>query len=138
MVDANGFEPIRNRNRARQLVSFRGMNLGDGRWPTDFDAVIDWDDRAWLVYEVKHGDAPMPPGQKKALTRFVNDIESSLKPAIAMVVEHHVDDPSVDIELSECNVRSVYYDGVWKPPKKPTTAGELTVDFISHIERKGA
>ena len=136
----SGFEPIRNPKRAKQLISFEGMNLGGRRWPTDFDAVIDWKGKAWLVYEVKHGDAFMPDGQRIALGRFVDDMAASRKPAIAIVSEHHVDDPEINVELSDCDVRE-YYIGKrdkWKLPEKPMKVGELTYEFIAQIERKSA
>lgn len=56
------FQPIQSRERAKQLVSFDGMDLGPRLWPTDFDAAIEWKDRAWLLFEVKHGDKAVPLG----------------------------------------------------------------------------
>ena len=69
-----GFQPIRNKDRAKQLISFEGMELDEKVWPTDFDAVIEWRNSAWLVFEVKLGDAPVPKGQRLALERYVQDI----------------------------------------------------------------
>lgn len=134
------FQPIKNRQRAKQLISFEGMELGERVWPTDFDAVIEWKGRAWLLFEVKHGSKPMPYGQRLALERFVADCASGGKQAIAVVVEHEVDDADKDIRLAECSVREVFPQGElkWRPPKRRMNAKEAMVDYIGYVDgRKG-
>ena len=134
------FQPIQRRDRARQLVSFEGMELGARIWPTDFDAVIEWKDRAWLLFEVKHGGKEVPRGQRLALERFVRDVWRGGKKAIAAVVEHDVDDPREDVRLSECSVREVYVGGefVWRAPRRRITASECMSAYIGYAERRCA
>ena len=134
------FTPIHNRQRARQLVSFEGMELGERMWPTDFDAVIEWRDRAWILFEVKHGSAPFPTGQRLALERFVRDAWRAGKDAVAVVVEHQVGDPNVDVRLADCTVRKVYWSGEfrWRDTKRPMTARELTDGYLEHVGRRSA
>lgn len=134
------FEPIRSRDRARQLVSFEGMELGPRMWPTDFDAVIDWRGRAWLLFEVKHGDKAVPLGQRIALERFVRDMWAAGKPAVAAVVEHYVADPRHDVFLADCTVREVLVGGEagWRAPRRDITAGELARAYIGYAERRCA
>lgn len=130
------FVPIRSRRRAKQLVSFEGIEFGERLWPTDFDALIEWRDKAWLVFEVKLWDKDVPYGQKLALERFVRDVRKAGKHAVAAVVQHHVEDPEVDVRLSDCEVREVFVSGQerWRPPDRPMTAQELADGYIRFVE----
>ena len=134
------FAPIQNRDRARQLVSFEGMELGERMWPTDIDAVIELRGRAWVVFEVKHGRKQVPRGQRLALERFVRDAFKAGKLAVAAVVEHWVDDPSEDVRLADCNVREVFVGGerAWRSPNRRLTARELTDAYIGYAMRRCA
>ena len=134
------FQPIQSKPRARQLVSFEGMELGERMWPTDFDAVIDWKGRAWLLFEVKHGSKAMPFGQRLALERFVRDAWAAGKRAVALVVEHRVDDPLEDVRLADCTVREMFAGGEfrWRPPKMAVTAKQAMRAYIGYAERRCA
>ena len=134
------FVPIQNMERAKQLVSFDGMELGPRLWPTDFDAAIEWKNQAWLLFEVKHGDKDVPLGQRLALQRFVQDVWRGGKSAVAAVVEHFVADPSQDVRLANCQVREVYVGGefTWRKPRRRMTARELTDAYIGYVGRRCA
>lgn len=134
------FQPIQSRERARQLISFEGMDLGPRMWPTDFDAVIEWKDRAWLLFEVKHGDKAVPLGQRLALERFVRDVWHGGKKAVAAVVEHHVADPNDDVRLADCQVREVFVGGEfrWRAARCHMTAREITDAYVGYIAHKCA
>ena len=134
------FQPIQSRERAKQIISFEGMDLGPRLWPTDFDAAIEWKDRAWLLFEVKHGDKAVPLGQRLALERFVRDVWRAGKDAVAVVVEHHVGDPSQDVRLADCTVREVYVGGEfrWRRTRRRMTARELTDAYIGYAGRRCA
>ena len=140
MSVVDGFESIRNHARAKQLVSFDGMVVGKRMWPTDIDAVIDWKDRAWLIFEVKHGSKDVPLGQRLALERLVHDSWRGGKPAVAAIVEHDVDDASQDVRLADCNVRAVLPcdKDEWRPPMRQMTARELTNAVIRYVDGKSA
>lgn len=134
------FQPIQSRERAKQLVSFEGMDLGPRLWPTDFDAAIEWKDRAWLLFEVKRGDKAVPLGQRLALERFVRDVWRGGKKAVAAVVEHHVADPNEDVRLADCQVREVFVGGEfrWRVARRHMTAREITDAYVGYIARKRA
>lgn len=127
------FQPIRSRERAKQLISFEDMDLGPRLWPTDIDAAIEWKDRAWLLFEVKHGDKAVPMGQRLALERFVRDVWRGGKRAVAAVVEHYVADPKKDVRLADCLVREVFVGGEfrWRRTKTAMNAKELALAFTS-------
>ena len=132
------FVPIKSRSRAKQLISFEGIEFGERLWPTDFDALIEWHDKAWLVFEVKLWDKDVPYGQKLALERFVKDAHRSGKRAVAAVVEHHLTNPDDDVTLADCTVRELFMSGenVWRPPSRPMTAQELADEYICFIEHR--
>ena len=132
------FIPIQNRERARQLIDFEGMELGERVWPTDFDAVIEWHDEAWTVFEAKYLEKHMPTGQRLALERYVKDTHKAGKLAIAAVVEHDVADPEQDVRLAECIVREIYVGGEfrWRPPSRDITARTLLFEWIAYAEKR--
>lgn len=104
---------------------------------TDFDAVMEWRNVGWLIFEVKQAGKDVPTGQRIALERFVRDVSAAGKYAVAAVVEHWVMNPREDIYLRECLVRSLFATGesVWRPPKRFMNAHELMTLFISVIDK---
>lgn len=123
-----------NVDRARQLISFAGMPEG----VTDIDGFTEYHDFVRIWFEVKNGDKDSPLGQKLALQRLVDDSKKAGKFAMAMIVEHYVDDPLQDIPLKDCNVREIYttFNGKWRPPREQITAGQLQKAFIDYCESK--
>ena len=122
--------------RARQLIRFDGMNVGKCSF-TDIDAVMEWRDLGWLVFEVKQTGKEIPVGQRIALERFVRDASAAGKYAVASVVEHSVMNPHEDIYLRDCLVRWLFVAGelIWRPPKRWMNAHELMMDFINVIDK---
>lgn len=129
------FGNIKNPERARQLNIFKGLS-SDGVDATDIDGLIEYRNRAYIVYEVKGVGAEVPVGQRLALERFVTDAAKSGKVAIVMVVEHTVTDITKPVIVKDCRVRDIYYgrERRWRKPKKPMTAGQLTDTFLRGIE----
>ena len=122
--------------RARQLIRFDEMNVGR-RGFTDLDAVMEWRNLGWLVFEVKRSGKDVPLGQRIALERFVHDVAVAGKYGVAAIVEHTVLNPQDDIYLRDCIVRDLYVTGeyVWRPPKHWMNAQELMRDFIGYIDK---
>ena len=60
---------FRNREYAKQLKSFSGLRFGKIT-PTDIDGFLDFGNNVYVFIETKHGDAPLPYGQKLALERL--------------------------------------------------------------------
>lgn len=125
-----------NRENAKQLISFEGMEL-DGKRPTDIDAFLEWNDRIRIWYECKYGGAEVPVGQRLALERLVKDARRAGKHGIAMICDHTTKAGS-DVILARCNVREVYMtEGLrWRKPKFALDAFEATSDYIYTIEKK--
>lgn len=122
-----------NPNRGKQLIRFDGIQYGKIT-PTDFDGVIEYQDRIWVLFEAKLTGKEVPDGQKKALARFVADVGKAGKCAIAMIVDHTTDNPADDIILRNCNVREIITTEnlKWRPPRWSITAKEMADAYIIH------
>ena len=124
----------RNRQRAKQLISFDDLEMGGGIHPTDIDGVIEYHDRCWIWIEYKYGDAELPRGQQLMLERLCDEL-SKQKPTIVIIGEHHEADPEQDIKAGEAIVREIYYRGQWWLGKGTTTVAEAVKWFIAKGER---
>ncbi len=119
---------IRNDEYARPLVLYKGM-----RWenitPTDIDGCIDFQDKVFIFFEVKHGKTNLTLGQKILLERLVNRINKSGAFGYALVCRHFVDG---DVLLKNCVVHDVY-NGKWTS----LSSKGMTVDqSIKRIRKK--
>lgn len=111
---------IQHQERAKQLILFEDMKYDRKITPTDFDAVIEYKDVAWVVCEVKYKDTTLPYGQELALNRFVDDMWRAGKHVLAIVAEHEIDNANENIMLKDCIVRKSKYnheDWISKPEK---------------------
>jgi hypothetical protein len=100
-------------DRARQLVSFCDIVLPNGITPTDSDGEIEYRNKAWIFFELKHRDKELPYGQKLAFERKCDDIRQCGKEVILFVAEHYVDDVMTNVNAATCKVRDIYYRGGW-------------------------
>ncbi|GHU34915.1 hypothetical protein FACS1894105_02570 [Clostridia bacterium] len=123
--------------RARQINNFSGLLFGKIT-PTDVDGEIEYHDKAWVRIEVKYRGKELPFGQKLCIERFVSDVHKSGKSALAIVVEHEVDDPNQSVPVADCYVRDVYCSTqkLWVKPKIRTTAKEMITSFFAAVDGK--
>lgn len=131
---------ITNPKRAGQLIDFAGLEI-DGTpnlYPTDIDALIEYKDRGYIYFEIKHGSAAVPTGQRLALQRMVDDAGKIQKEAIAFICEHDVHDTSQNVIAAQCRVRELYYSGEqeWRSPEKELTAKEAMDIFLKRTKLK--
>jgi len=130
---------IRNIARKQQINDFSRLRFGNIT-PTDLDGVIEYKDRGYIFFEVKHGDTPLPFGQKLCMERLVRDAPSN-KTAMAMVVEHEIADVNESIDVAECEVRELYSNidakMRWRKPKRKYNALKLSECFIDYIDKNG-
>ena len=127
---------INNRDRARQINDFSGLVFGKIT-PTDIDGLIEYQNKAYIFFEVKHGETELPLGQRIALERLVGDMVRAKKKAIALIAQHDVCDPEVSIDVAGCAVRSYFWYGEWLQPKQEITVKEAVTRFIdNHVIKR--
>jgi hypothetical protein len=108
---------IYNRDRARQLRDFTGLQFGKIT-PTDIDGFVEFRGKLFIFIEIKLEGHELPHGQRKALERACDAIASAGMSAWVLVVEHNTD-PQEDIDVASCPVREFRYDAQWGEPIKP-------------------
>lgn len=96
---------IRNEDRAKQINDFSGLRFERGITPTDVDGLIDFNNKQFILFEVKYGAAPLPDGQRMALERLRNAVARAGIDAWLLVLEHHVADPSIPVDVASTMVR---------------------------------
>lgn len=113
---------IRNREYANQVKDYSGLLYGRIT-PTDLDGIIDFGNKAWVIIELKHVDADMPTGQRRAIERLADIIWQSGRPSLVLVAAHNTD---ADIDVAFCKVVEYRYHGVWRdPPTYKTVRGAI-------------
>jgi len=102
---------IRNSKQIKQVIDFTGVQNGKIH-PSDIDAVLEFDNDALILIEVKRKYNKIPIGQRLLLER-INDSWHNQEKAIVLKVTHTYKDDTKDIPLDECSVEVCYYKGVW-------------------------
>ena len=127
---------VHNPARARQLIVFDGIS-SDGLGMTDVDGLLEYHNRAIVIYEVKSVGAAVPKGQRLALERLANNCHAAGKLAYAAVLEHTVFDPAKPVYVRECMVREIYSakEKRWRKPSRAVTAAEMTDVIIGLAKR---
>lgn len=127
---------IRHQERAKQIISFEGMQYGSIT-PTDIDTCIEYKNVGWFWGEVKYNGAPVRPGQRLAIERFVDDMWTAGKHVLAVIADHNVDDANEKILLKDCIVREFRADfEEWKTPIIQQTVGELVKKFVEKMDTR--
>lgn len=103
---------IENFERFKQVISFQKMVFERGISPTDFDVVIDFGGKEWVLGEVKRIGTYVPIGQKIALTRALQAHKKVGVKVLGFVCVHDVpvDEPVI---VADCVVHYVWLDGDW-------------------------
>ncbi len=122
--------PIRNRQRARQIVSFAGMQM----MMTDIDLAFEYKNKYRILGELKYLNAEFPTGQRLLFERFTDDFLLAGKPAIAFVARHNVASCDKDVLAANAVIDLVYceFQGTWLHPAKPITAKDLCNLFVRY------
>lgn len=102
---------IYNHDYNRQCINFDGLEHG-GIGATDIDGLIEIQNRAFVVFEIKHIIGEVPKGQRLALQRMVDCFELAGRKAVAFICEHDVP-VGQDIDASSTIVRELYQGRTW-------------------------
>lgn len=109
---------IRNSNQVKQAIDFSGVENGKIH-PSDIDAVLEFDNEALILIEVKRLNNKIPTGQRLLLERISDSWKTDK--SIVLFVTHDFKDDAKDIPLSDCSLNSYYYNGSWLNAKKVTS-----------------
>ena len=101
---------IRNSNQTKQGLDFTGVENGKIH-PTDIDAVLEFDNEALVLIEVKRINNNIPIGQRLVLERICDSWHTDK--SIVLFVTHNFKNDLVDIPLVECVVKKYYINGNW-------------------------
>jgi len=126
---------IYNYDRARQQIDFSGVKINQKITPTDFDAVIEYKDKAYIFIEYKYRDTTMPTGQRIAFERLVDDL-NQLKPSVLILASH--DTPvEEDIDGAGALVKGVYgsHGYIEKKLWEGKTVKQMLDIFLSFVEK---
>ena len=107
-------------DRMKQPINFNNISIGK-IVPCDIDLVcslerkfcIEYHDKAWIFAEFKLRSKNFPTGQRLMHERLVDDLRKTGKPAISILAEHDIDDPTQEVDAAECIVREYYWNGKW-------------------------
>lgn len=126
------YSPFKNRERAKQLILFDGLDYDSNISPMDLDGLIEYHDKKRVLIEAKLINTPVPQGERLALERMVNDFGKAGKEALAIIADHKVFDPQEDVHVRECIVRELYYskEKRWRPPKRMISVQEAMNAFL--------
>ena len=101
---------IRNSNQTKQGLDFTGIQNGKIH-PSDIDAVLEFDNEALILMEVKRTGNSIPTGQRLLLERLCDSWHTNK--SIVLYVTHNYMDDSRDIPLTTCSVNACYYNKKW-------------------------
>ena len=121
---------IRNRSQAQQIRDFSGLRWGNIT-PTDMDAFIEYQNKAYILIEIKFGNSDIYGGQQLAFERLVNDLKG--KPTI-LILARHDDPPETDIDAANCKVVKYYFRKIWHKEILNRTLKEFCDWFIEYIQ----
>ena len=114
-----------------QLIDFQGLCVDGYIYPTDIDGIIEYKDSEYIIFEVKHGKAEVPFGQKLALERMAHDFAKLGKRVLVLICEHDVADTRQPVIAAWCKVRELYLgsDCAWHKPKNDLSVREAVERF---------
>ena len=98
---------IRNSSQTKQGLDFTGIQNGKIH-PSDIDAVLEFDNKALILIEVKRTGNSIPLGQRLLLERLCDSWHTNK--SIVLHVTHNYMDDSRDIPLTNCCVNACYYN----------------------------
>jgi hypothetical protein len=121
---------IRNRDAGKQIIDYSGLRYNNIT-PTDIDGLIEYKGKAFIFYEFKFNNAPMPLGQRIALTRLVDAIQKGGTPAMLILCSHN-NPASEDIDAAHATAKAIYWQGAWGDGCGRTVR-EVTDGFLKYI-----
>lgn len=119
---------IRNRDYITQIKDFSKLRIGTIT-PTDIDGLIEYKNRAFILFELKHGRGTVRGGQRLALERVIDALAIS-RPAVCFVCNHTC---SGDIDVARVTVCEFRYQSKWWPGQNISLT-EYVHRFLNKIQ----
>jgi len=111
---------IRNENQVKQAIDFKGLDYGSIH-PSDIDAVLEFDNKHLILFEVKRLGNNIPIGQRLLLKRVCDNWKGN---SIVLKAEHNCNDEET-IFLDECVLTEYYKSGKWVKTNGTTNIKEV-------------
>ena len=105
---------IRNKKQIKQGIDFSGVKNGNIH-PTDIDAVLEFNNEALILIEVKRKGNTLSTGQRLVLERISNSWHT--KKVVSLFLTHENYDSDELIELHKCELNKYYWNGKWLMPQ---------------------
>tara|TARA_R110000765_G_scaffold11646_1_gene36752 strand:- start:71 stop:466 length:396 start_codon:yes stop_codon:yes gene_type:complete len=105
---------IRNKKQIKQGIDFTGIQNG-AIHPTDIDAVLEFNNEALILIEVKRKGNVLNTGQRLVLERICDSWHT--KKVISLFLTHENYNTEELIQLDKCILNKYYYNGKWKTAK---------------------
>lgn len=122
---------VAHRERNLQVRDYSGLLYGKIT-PTDIDAIIEYNNRGYIIIETKYGDTEMPFGQRLALERLCDDLHCR-KPTI-LILTSHTFRSEIDIDMAQTIVVEFRFNGKWIKPQSTQTAKQMSDRFVAYLE----
>lgn len=100
---------IRNSQQIKQIVDFGGIENGNIH-PTDIDGVLEFDNQALILLEIKYKGATIPTGQRLTLERISDSWHTGK--SIILKIEHKYTGVG-DIPIQDCRITKIYLKKKW-------------------------
>lgn len=113
--------------RAAQERDYSGLRFERGITPSDIDAVIDFNNRLWILIEMKVAGVPLPAGQRLMLARLCESL-SRITPTFLLIAEHNTP-ASRPIDAGALWVMEMYDGSHWRQATRPATVRQI-IDLL--------
>lgn len=125
---------IRNELFAKQLRDFSGLQFPNKITPTDIDLFVEFNNRIFVIGEIKYSDTKLYYGQKLALERLSDCIGESK--SVVLFIATHNTKPEDIIPVADCPVKEYRFRKQWIVPNKPFTVREFIDWFLDAFPKE--
>lgn len=125
---------IRNESFAKQLRDFSGLQFANKITPTDIDLFVEFNNRVFVIGEIKYSDTKLYYGQRLALERLADCIGES-KSVVLFIASHH-NQAEETIPVADCPVKEYRFGKRWIVPTRPFTVREFIDWFLEAFPEK--
>ena len=132
---------INHPKRAKQIISFEGMERRRGIIPTDIDGFSDYKGGVFVYIEAKLVESPIADGQRLALENVVKSHELARHKAASIIFRHNTRAEEVVIAKDQ-KVAEMYFkfegELCWREPRNDSyTLLQFLHWWERHCEQKG-